>query len=55
MQSAKSTIHYPMRRHLKTDFSMLRRKGFIEIIETDMYFDIERSMKGYHCGKVFLE
>jgi hypothetical protein len=26
-QLAKSTIHYPMRRHLKSRFQMLRQKG----------------------------
>jgi hypothetical protein len=31
-QLAKSTVHYPMRRHLKSRFQMLRHKRLNEVI-----------------------
>jgi hypothetical protein len=34
-QLAKSTVHYPMRRHLKSRFQMLRHKRLKEVIATD--------------------
>jgi hypothetical protein len=34
-QLAKSTIHRPMRRHLKSRFQMLRHKRLNEVIATD--------------------
>jgi hypothetical protein len=37
-QLAKSTVHYPMRRHLKSRFQMLRHKRLNEVIATDIYF-----------------
>jgi hypothetical protein len=37
-QLAKSTIHYPMQRHLKTWFQMLRHKRLNEVIATNTYF-----------------
>jgi hypothetical protein len=52
-QLAKSTIHYPMRRHLKSRFQMLRNKRLNEIITTDTYFANEKSIEGYHCVQVF--
>jgi hypothetical protein len=52
-QLAKSTIHYPMRCHLKCRFQMLRHKRLNEVIATDTYFAIEKSMEGYHCAQVF--
>jgi hypothetical protein len=52
---AKSTIHYPMRRHLKSRFQMIRHKRLNEVIATDTYFAIEKSIEGYHCAQVFLE
>jgi hypothetical protein len=39
---AKSTIHYPMRRHLKSRFQMLRHKRLNEVIDTDTYFANEK-------------
>jgi hypothetical protein len=50
---AKSTIHCPMRRHLKRLFQMLRYKRLNEIIATDTYFATERSLGGYYCAQVF--
>jgi hypothetical protein len=41
-QLAKSTIHYPMRRHLKSRFQMLRHKRLNEVIATDTYFANEK-------------
>jgi hypothetical protein len=50
-QLAKSTIHYPMRRHLKSRFQMLRHKRLNEVIAT--YFENEKSIEDYHCAQVF--
>jgi len=52
-QLAKSTIHHPMRRHLKSRFQMLRHKRLNEVIATDTYFASERSLEGYYCAQVF--
>jgi hypothetical protein len=52
-QLAKSTIHYPMRRHLKRRFQMLRQKRLNECIATGTYFANEKSIEDYHCGQVF--
>jgi hypothetical protein len=49
-QIAKSTIHYPMRHHLKRQFQMLRYKRSNEVIATDTYFANEKSIEGYHCA-----
>jgi hypothetical protein len=56
-QLAESTIHYPMRRHLKSLFQMLRHKRLNEVIATDThtYFANEKSIEGYHCAQVFLQ
>jgi hypothetical protein len=54
-QLAKSTIHYPMRRHLKSRFQILRHKRLNEVIATDTYSANEKSIEGYHCAQVFLE
>jgi hypothetical protein len=51
-QLAKSTIHYPMRRHLKSRFQMLRHTRLNEVIATDTYFSNEKSIEGYHCAQV---
>ena len=53
MQLAKSTIHYPMQRHLEIKFQMLRHKRLNEVITKDTYFASERSIAGYHCAQVF--
>jgi hypothetical protein len=50
---AKSTIHFPMRRHLKSRFQMLRHKRLNEVISTDTYLANEKSIEGYHCALVF--
>jgi hypothetical protein len=52
-QLAKSTIHYPMRCHLKSRFQMLRHKRLNEVIATDTYFVNEKSIEGYHYAQVF--
>jgi hypothetical protein len=54
-QLSKSTIHYPMRLHVKSRFQMLRHKILNEVIVTDTYFANEKSIEGYHCAQVFLE
>jgi hypothetical protein len=48
-QLAKSTIHYPMRRHLKSLFQVHIHKRLNEFIATDTYFANEKSIEGYHC------
>jgi hypothetical protein len=53
-QLAKSTIHYPMQRHLKSRFQMLRHKRLNEVIATDSYFAHEKSVEGYYCAQIFL-
>jgi hypothetical protein len=42
-----------MRRHLKSQFQMLRHKRLNEVIATDTYFANEKSIEGYHCAQVF--
>jgi hypothetical protein len=51
-QLAKSTIHYPMRHHLKSRFQILRYKRLSKVIHTDTYFTSEQSIEGYHCAHV---
>jgi hypothetical protein len=51
-QLDKSTIHYPMRRHLKSQYQILRHKRLIEVIATHTYFANEKSIEGYHCAQV---
>jgi hypothetical protein len=55
IQLAKSTIHYPMRRHLKSRFQMLRHKRLNEVIATDTYFANENQLKAITVHKYFLE
>jgi hypothetical protein len=52
-QLAKSTIHYPIRRHLKSRFQMLRHKRLNKVIATITYFANEKSIEIYHCAHVF--
>jgi hypothetical protein len=52
-QLAKSTIHYPMRRYLKSHFQMIRNKRLSKVIATDIYFANEKSVEGYQCVQVF--
>jgi hypothetical protein len=53
-QIAKSTIHYPMRRHIKSSFQMLRHKRLNEFIATYTYFANENSIEGYHYAQIFV-
>jgi hypothetical protein len=55
MQLAKSTIHYPIRHHIKRRFQMLSHKRLNQVIATDTYFASGRSIEGYHCAKVFFD
>jgi hypothetical protein len=52
-QLARSLIHYPMRRHLKSRFQMLRHKRLNEVLAKATYFANEKSIEGYHCAQVF--
>jgi hypothetical protein len=47
-QLSKSTIHYPLRRHLKSHFEMLRHKRLNEVIAKDTYFANEKSIEDHH-------
>jgi hypothetical protein len=52
-QLAKSTIHYPLQRHLKSRFQMLKHKRLNEVIATATYFANDKSIEGYYCAQVF--
>jgi hypothetical protein len=52
-QLAKSTIHYPMRCHLKSRFQMLRHKRLNEFIATDTYFANKNQLKAITVHKYF--
>jgi hypothetical protein len=52
-QLAKSTIHYPMRHHLKSRFQMIRHKRFNEVIATDTYFANENQLNAMILHKYF--
>jgi hypothetical protein len=52
-QLAKCTIHYPMRRHLKSRYQTLRNQRLNNVIATDTYFANDKSIEGYHCAQVF--
>jgi hypothetical protein len=49
-QPAQSTIHYPMRPHLKSRFQMLRHKSLNDVIAKGAYFANEKSIEGYDCS-----
>jgi hypothetical protein len=51
-QLSKSTIHYHMRRHLKSRFQILIHKSLNEVIATDTYFADEKPIEGYHCAQL---
>jgi hypothetical protein len=53
IQLAKSTIHYPMRHHLKSLFQMLRNKRQNEVIDTVTYLANEKSIECFHYAQVF--
>jgi hypothetical protein len=44
-----------MRRHLKSQFQMLRHKRLNEVIATDTYFANENQLKAITVRKYFLE
>jgi hypothetical protein len=52
-QLAKSTIHYPMRHHLKSRFQMLRHKRLNEVIATDTYYVDKNQLKAMIVHKYF--
>ena len=52
-QLATSIIRFPMRRHFKSRFQMLRKKRLNEVVATDTYFSKVRSLEGYHCAQVY--
>jgi hypothetical protein len=54
-QLAKSTIHHPMRRHLKSRFQMLRHKMLNEVIATDTYLRMKNQLKAIIMRKYIME
>jgi hypothetical protein len=52
-QVARPTIRYPMQRHLKSRFPILKHKRWNEVIATDTYFTSGKSIKGYYYAQVF--
>ena len=52
-QLATSIVHFPLRRHLKSRFQMLRKRRLNEVIATDTYFSKVKSLEGYWCSQVF--
>jgi hypothetical protein len=49
-QMAKTTIYYPMQRHLKSQFQILRHKRLHEVIANDPYFSSVKSIEGNFCS-----
>jgi hypothetical protein len=54
-QLAKSTIHYSMRRHLKSRFQMLRHKRLNEVIAQIHILQMKNQLKAITVCKYFLE
>ena len=52
-QLATTTKRMPLRRHIKSRFSMLRRKRLNEVVATDTLFSDIASVEGYTCSQVF--
>ena len=52
-QLVKSVLDFPMRRHFKSRFQMLRKPRLNEKVTTDTYFASSRSLEGYTCAQVF--
>jgi hypothetical protein len=52
---AKSTIHYPIRCHLRLQFQVLKHKTLNEVIASDTFFSSVKSIEGYYCAQVLRE
>ena len=52
-QMAHYIMLFPMRKHLKSMFKMLRRPRLNETVATDTYFSSETSLEGYNCAQVY--
>jgi hypothetical protein len=52
-QLAKSTIHYPMQRHRKSCFQMLRHIRLNKVIATDTYFASDKFIEEYYCAQLY--
>ena len=52
-QLAKAVLRFPLRRHLKPRFQMLRWPRLNEVVATDTYFSSVTSIEGYNCSQVF--
>ena len=52
-QLAKAVVRFPLRRHLKSRFQMLRWPRLNEVVATDTYFSSVKSIEGYYCSQVF--
>ena len=54
-QLVKSVLEFPMRRHFKSRFQMLRKPRLNEKVATDTYFASSRHWKGIHVHKFSLD
>ncbi len=52
-QLAKAIIRFPLCRHSKSRFQMLRAPRLNEVVATDTYFASTKSIEGYTCGQVY--
>ena len=52
-QLARYVQIFPMRKHIKSMFQMLRRKRINETQSTDTYFSSEKSIEGYTMAQAF--
>ena len=52
-QLARYIQIFPMRKHIKSMFQMLRKKRVNEVHSTDTYFSSVKSVEGYNMAQVF--
>ena len=52
-QMASSVTHYPMQKHFKSCFQMLRKPKLGEVVSTDTVFSNTKSLEGYFCVQFF--
>ena len=50
---ATSVVHYPMKKHFKSRFQMLRRPRLAEVVSTDTVFSNTKSIEGFFCSHFF--
>lgn len=52
-QLARYIPTFPMRKHVKSMFQMLRQKRINETVATDTYFSTVTSIEGFYCVQAF--